>query len=58
MTVAVPSIAEVSMDKRALWISVRANDWTSERAIIAGNVIASNDPPFGCRIIYIHSNSQ
>ena len=37
MTVVVPSIVEMSMDKRAFWIGARANDWTAERVIIASN---------------------
>ena len=36
MTVVVPSIVEVLTNKIALTISVRANDWTTERVIIAG----------------------
>ena len=31
------SIVEVLMNKVALWISVRADDWTTELAIIASN---------------------
>ena len=37
MTFVVPSIVEVSMNKLPLWINIRANDWTAERAIIANN---------------------
>ena len=37
MTFVVPDIVEVLMKKLALWISIRANDWTAERAIIASN---------------------
>ena len=33
----VPSTIEVFMDKIALWISIRANDWTAERVIITSN---------------------
>ena len=35
MTFVVPFIVEVLMNKIALWISIRANDWSAERAIIA-----------------------
>ena len=38
MTFVLPSIAEVLMNKVALRIIVRADDWTAERAIIASNV--------------------
>ena len=37
MTSLVPSIVEVLMNKIALWISNRGNDWTAESAIIASN---------------------
>ena len=37
MTFVLPSIVEVLMNKIALWITVRANDWTAERAFIASN---------------------
>ena len=30
-------LLEVSMNKKALWINVCADDWTAERAIIASN---------------------
>ena len=40
MTFVVPNIVEVFMSKIALWISIRANDWTAERAIIPGSGIA------------------
>ena len=33
----VSGIFVVSMNKIALWIHVRVNDWTAERAIIASN---------------------
>ena len=33
------------MNKIALWISMRANNWTAERAIIAGNVEFANWRP-------------
>ena len=33
----VPSIVEVLMNKIALWISNRGNDWTAESAMIASN---------------------
>ena len=37
MTFAVPCIVEVLMYRVALWISIRTNDWATERAIIASN---------------------
>ena len=37
MTFVVPSIVEELMNKIALSISVSADDWTAERAIIASN---------------------
>ena len=37
MTFVVPGITEVLMNKITLWISIRAIDWTVERAIIASN---------------------
>ena len=37
MTFVVPSIVKVLMNKIASWISIRANDWTVGRAIIASN---------------------
>ena len=37
MTFVVPSIVEVLMNKIALLISIRANDWTAERAITASD---------------------
>ena len=37
MTFVVPSIVELLMNRIALWISIHANDWTAERAIIASN---------------------
>ena len=39
MTFVLPSIVVVLMNKIALRISVRANDLTAERAIIASNVL-------------------
>ena len=33
----VPSIVKVFVKKIALWISIRANDWTADGAIITGN---------------------
>ena len=33
------SIVQVSVNKIALWISVRVDDWTAETAIIANNDI-------------------
>ena len=39
MTLVIPNIVEVLMNKIALWISIRSNDWTAERAIIAGDVL-------------------
>ena len=38
MSFDVSSIFGVSMNKIALWISVRVDDWTAERAIIASNI--------------------
>ena len=37
MMFVVPSIAEVLINKIALCISIRANDWPAEKAIIASN---------------------
>ena len=37
----VSRIVEVSMNKIALWIDVRVDDWTAKRAIIARNDILS-----------------
>ena len=37
MTSFVPSIVEVLMNKIALWISNRKNDWTAKSAMIASN---------------------
>ena len=37
MAFAISSIVGVSMNKIALWIGVRENDWTAECAIIASN---------------------
>ena len=37
MSFVVLRIVVVSMNKIALWISIRGNDWTAERAIIASN---------------------
>ena len=39
MTPLVPSIVKVLMNKIALWISNRGNDWTAESAMIASNAI-------------------
>ena len=33
------SFVQVSMNKIALWISIRVDDWTAERAIIASNAL-------------------
>ena len=41
MTFVVPSSIEVLMNKITLWISIRANDWTAKRAIIASNGVFS-----------------
>ena len=35
MNFVVPSIDKVLMKKPALWIDIRANDWTAKRATIA-----------------------
>ena len=37
MAYVVPCIVEVSMNKIALWISNRGNDWRAESAMIASN---------------------
>ena len=37
MTFLVPNILEVLIDKIALWISIRGNDWTAESAITSSN---------------------
>ena len=37
MTFFVPSIIDGVMNKIALWIRIRENDWTHKRAIIASN---------------------
>ena len=39
MSSIVLSIVQVSVNKIALWISVRVDDWTAETAIIANNDI-------------------
>ena len=38
MKIMVSGIVEVSMNKIALWISVRVDDWSAEISIIAMNV--------------------
>ena len=38
MSIVVSTIAEVCMNKIALWIRVGVDDWRDERAIIASNV--------------------
>ena len=40
MSVIVPSIVVVSMNKIALWNSVGVDDWTVELTIIASNVLS------------------
>ena len=47
---------EVSMNKIALWIYVCADDWTSERAIIASNATLGNtgSATAGCSRTAIH----
>ena len=37
MSFVLPSIVEVLMKKKPLWISVRADNWTAELAVIASN---------------------
>ena len=37
MTFLVPSIAEVLIDKIALWVSIHANYWTAKSEIISSN---------------------
>ena len=37
MTIVVPSIVQVLMNKITLRISIHANDWTAKSAIISGN---------------------
>ena len=37
MSIVVSNIAEVSLNKIALWIHVGVDDWTAERANIASN---------------------
>ena len=37
MAFVVASIVEVLMNKIALWISIRGNDWTAKSEIISGN---------------------
>ena len=39
MNIVESSIVGVSMNEIALWISVRVDDWTAEKAIIASNVL-------------------
>ena len=39
MTFVVPSIVDLLMDKIALWIRIRASDWTVKRAIIANDML-------------------
>ena len=57
MIVVVPSIVEMLMNKTALRVSVRAGDWTANRAMIVSNVPASkiSDTPNCIYPVIVHS---
>ena len=54
MTFIVPSVVEVLMNKIALWISIRANDWTVGSAIISSNkkvLLRERKRHTACRVV-------
>ena len=52
MSLLVPSIVEVSMNKIAMWINVCVDDWIAELVIIANNELHENEKNWSERFCF------